>query len=718
MLPAFTVEMSGHTALLNGLILLCSLQRLVRAEKPVDGCGHYVLGQESGVLTSKNYPGTYPNNSWCEWRIHGPIGHTIIFKFGDLNMEKKDCESDYLKVLKGSYGAESVLWEYCGGPMLKPRQIHTDSSELTVQFRSSQHISGRGFLLSYATENHKELLTCLDRGSHFSAPKYRKFCPAGCAAVAGDVSGDISNGYRHTSVLCKAAVHAGVIMDQFGGPITVEERRGLSHYPAVRANGIQSKDGSLSETLFTFVTNDCSQQTFLQPVLSTTSVSWHSVTSEGSEVDWFPNITRASISEELNSRHPQWLQVDLGEKRRITGILTTGMTIAGFEHFVKNYKIEYRERNRWRTFVPYNNSDEMIFEGNTDSVHQTRNTFHPSIVSRSIRVVPLQWHRIIAMKVQLLGCPYVKPFPENTSSRVVQEVQPTQLIPDDMTKAVVSQADLVNLFIIIAPTTLLVALILVGVCIVKKLNNKKTTENTYNSVDSHHTGCWRQIKQPFTRHQSTEFTIKYSSEKEPIQKLDLVTSAMAAEYQQPLMLGTDTVSRKGSTFRPMDTESKDSEASHYDHLQTGIQYALPLTNQEPEYATPIIERHVFRKDPFLPDASYSMPGVVLNKSPSIRAVEGRSSRKEIGGMSGGYQTPQVKREKGKYPEDIYDSPKIQKPLIQNGSWSEYQRPQGKSPVQECYSSPKDCVRLAFTGPRPDPEGSRSDPEGSSCLDGS
>lgn len=71
-----------------------------------DGCGHYVLGQESGVLSSENYPGTYPNNSWCEWRIRVPIGHTIVLKFGDLNMEKKDCESDYLKVLKGSYGAE------------------------------------------------------------------------------------------------------------------------------------------------------------------------------------------------------------------------------------------------------------------------------------------------------------------------------------------------------------------------------------------------------------------------------------------------------------------------------------------------------------------------------------------------------------------------------------------------------------------------------------
>ncbi len=177
------------------------------------------------------------------------------------------------------------------------------------------------------------------------------------------------------------------------------------------------------------------------------------------------------------------------------------------------------------------------------------------------------------------------------------------------------------------------------------------------------------------------------------------------------MLGTDTVSRKGSTFRPMDSEAKDKDieaTSHYDHLQTGIQYALPLTNQEPEYATPIIERHAFRKDPFLPDPSYCVPGVVLNKSPSFRAVEGSNCRKVIGGLAGGYQTPLVKTDRGNYLEDIYDSPKIKKPVVQNGSCSEYQRPQIKSPVQECYSTPRDCVKLPFSGLRPDPEGSSSE----------
>lgn len=43
-------------------------------------------------------------------------------------------------------------------------------------------------------------------------------------------------------------------------------------------------------------------------------------------------------------------------------------------------------------------------------------------------------------------------------------------------------------------------------------------------------GCWKQIKYPFARHQSTEFTISYDNEKEMTQKLDLITSDMAGEY--------------------------------------------------------------------------------------------------------------------------------------------------------------------------------------------
>jgi hypothetical protein len=65
-----------------------------------------VLGPESGVLSSKSYPGTYPNNTWCEWKIQVPEGNSLVIRFGDLDVEARDCQSDYVKVLKGGYGGE------------------------------------------------------------------------------------------------------------------------------------------------------------------------------------------------------------------------------------------------------------------------------------------------------------------------------------------------------------------------------------------------------------------------------------------------------------------------------------------------------------------------------------------------------------------------------------------------------------------------------------
>ncbi|TSP57597.1 Discoidin, CUB and LCCL domain-containing protein 1 [Bagarius yarrelli] len=440
-----------------------------------------------------------------------------------------------------------------------------------------------------------------------------------------------------TSVLCKAAVHAGIFPDQFGGVVTVEEEHGLRYYESVQANGIKSKPGSLSETLFTFSTSDCSRQIVLQPV--SVSSSWEKDVFDGSRSDRSPSlgrfVTPTGIWEE--SKSDLWLQIDLGEKKRITGILTKGSDSGDY---VESYKIMYKEKSRWRTYTDYNSSEDTIFQGNVDNLYQTRNTFRPSFATRYVRVVPLQWHRKIGLSVELLGCLYVRENP----------------------------------------------------------------------------GCWKQVKTPSARQQSTEFTFSYSSEKDHRPKMDLVTSDMA-DYQQPLMLGVGTVSRKGSTFRPMDTDNtKDTTneaTSHYDFLHTANQYALPLTNQEPEYATPIIERHIFRKDAFVPDPSYSVPGVVLSKSSSFRATDNSKYRKVVAGsVSAGYQTPQTKRNRPKHSEgvepnssshseEVYDSPKNRNPaVLQNGGCAEYQRPQTKG-----YSSPRDCVRLdPSVTHRPDPEG--------------
>lgn len=90
---------------------------------------------------------------------------------------------------------------------------------------------------------------------------------------------------------------------------------------------------------------------------------------------------------------------------------------------------------------------------------------------------------------------------------------------------------------------------------------------------------------------------------------------LVSDYQQPLMIGTGTVARKGSTFRPMDTDTEEvrvnTEASgHYDcpHRPGRHEYALPLTHSEPEYATPIVERHLLRAHTFSTQSGYRVPG--------------------------------------------------------------------------------------------------------------
>uniref|UniRef100_W5NKM9 Discoidin, CUB and LCCL domain containing 1 n=1 Tax=Lepisosteus oculatus TaxID=7918 RepID=W5NKM9_LEPOC len=655
-----------------------------------DGCGYSVLGPESGVLTSRNYPGTYPNHTWCEWKIQVPEGKSIILKFGDLDIEAQQCDSDFVKIFKGSQG---IYGTYCGSLDGVTREVHVDSSKIAVQFQSRSHISGRGFLLSYAASDRKDLLTCLDKGSHFSASKYRKYCPAGCKGIAGDVSGDVSQGYRHTSVLCKAAVHAGVILDELGGQISVEEHKGLSHYDGIRANGIQSKVGSLSDTRFMFVAKDCKTQTHLRPESVTASSSWQGSSETKKPSDWSPhNISfdekgRFWAADHNNSR--QWLVIDLGEKKKITGIITAGSTVSDLDFYVQSYTVEHKEKNKWKTYTRNSSSEDMVFEGNLDYWYQSRNNFLPPIVARFIRIVPQTWHQRIAMKIQLLGCQYIRA--NNSTELKPDHVKPNSksVGEDEITEPVASQPDLVlvKLAVIIVPTLAILVLLVVGIYVCKMVQKKKTTENTYGSSDAQKSGCWKQIKQPFARHQSTEFTFSYSSEKDPMQKLDLVTSSMA-DYHQPLMIGTGTVTRKGSTFKPIDTDAKEElqeAGTHYDYLHTANPYALPLTNQEPEYATPIIERHNLRKEGFTQEVGYNVPA--LNKNHSFKTNDCSTYRKEDS-LAGDYQTPQIRAERLQNGKGLYDKPK------QNVAGTDYQRPQVTSSMTENYSIPRDCLKLA------------------------
>lgn len=637
---------------LLALLLAVSAPLQPRAEEPGNGCGHIVTYQDSGTMTSKNYPRTYPNHTVCEKTITVPKGKRLILRLGDLDIESQTCASDYLLFTSSSnqYGP------YCGS-MTVPRELLLNTSEVTVHFKSGSHISGRGFLLTYASSDHPDLITCLERASHYLKTEYSKFCPAGCRDIEGDISGNVVDGYRDTSLLCKAAIHAGVIADELGGQISVLQHKGISRYEGILANGVLSKDGSLSDKRFLFTSNGCSTSLSLEPDRQIrASSSWKWANEIEDQVHWAPGQVQLqdqgpswdSADSSQNPEYREWLEIDLGEKKKITGIRTTGSTQSNFNFYVKSFVINFKNNSKWKTYKGIINKEEKVFQGNSNFRDPVQNNFIPPIVARYVRVVPRKWHQRIAMKVELFGC------------------QITQ-----------GRTQGINMATVIIPLVLLV-LLLVGMVILAVLRKRKKKGNPYGSVKTQKTDCWKQIKYPFARHQSAEFTISYNNEKEMTQKLDLITNDMA-DYQQPLMIGTGTVTRKGSTFRPMDTETDiltGSSQGHYDCPLPGRhEYALPLANPEPEYATPIVERHLARAHTFSSPDGYPVPGP-------------RPLHKHSLSAGGGYQTPPspapARGTTG------YDKPKASGTAPAH---SDYQKPQLDNPkTDSAYSAPGDCLK--------------------------
>ncbi|XP_067881631.1 discoidin, CUB and LCCL domain-containing protein 1 isoform X2 [Heterodontus francisci] len=645
-----------------------------------DGCGHMLLGPGSGTLTSKNYPGTYPNHTWCEWQIQVPEGKKIFLKFGDLDLQQ--CTSDYLKIFKGTSSSMTEYGTYCGHLNSVSSEIHLDSNEMSIQFKSGSHISGRGFLLSYATSSYPDLITCLDKGNHYDEPQFSKNCPAGCKAVIGEVSGDFSQGYRHTSALCKAAIHAGVILDELGGKIDIVQRKGLSRYEGILANGVLSKDGSLSDKRIVFDTNGCNRPLGMElgliaeDQINATS-SWQWTDENGQIVSWSPNKARLNVpgpgwaaADDDDSQ--QWLEIDLGERKYLTGIITTGSTLPRFLFYVETYKVSFsKDGQKWKVYKESNNNVERIFEGNTDYCQLTRNNFIPAVLARYIRVIPQSWNQRIAIKVELIGCQQVRSITGN-KQKSAHHIDILEKENVNRTDPIVTK-DInygIRLVAIVFPVVLSVVLLILGIYIFKSLRNKKTEDSI--STASQKTGCWKQFKQPFKRHQSTEFTISYSHEKEALQKLDVVRSNSSEDYQQPVMVGTVRVARKGSTFKPIDSEDDDGTGrmdsqSHYvvPLVENQHEYAEPLTNQEPEYATPIVEKvqhlsYSTRNNPCTKETPYNVLVTSLTKKPNISNGNGQHPSGIF------YQIPQGITDSSKNGKAEYDQPASNSTLIVGG----------------------------------------------------
>ncbi|XP_064478916.1 mannan-binding lectin serine protease 1-like [Ornithodoros turicata] len=112
-------------------------------------CGGNVTATgKRNQLTSPNYPDGYKSKQFCKWTINGDGNITLVFKVFEIE-ESPSCEYDNVDVLAGL--PPRSLGKLCGSS--RNKTIVTNSSTVTVIFKSDDSYEEKGFLMEYFTDN-------------------------------------------------------------------------------------------------------------------------------------------------------------------------------------------------------------------------------------------------------------------------------------------------------------------------------------------------------------------------------------------------------------------------------------------------------------------------------------------------------------------------------------------------------------------------------------
>ncbi|XP_014020112.2 discoidin, CUB and LCCL domain-containing protein 2 isoform X3 [Salmo salar] len=515
--------------------------------------------------------------------------------------------------------------------------------------------------------SHQDLITCLDKGIHFTEAEFTRYCPAGCLTSVGEISGTVPHGYRDSSPVCLAAIHAGVVSNSVGGQISVVSSKGIPHYDGSLANNVSSTVGPLSNSLFTFKTSGCYGTLGLESgvvrdsQLSASSVwEWSDVIGQPSE--WGPSgarLKRVGLPwASAHSDQQQWLQVDLKKEKRITGITTTGSSLPEYQFYVSAYRVLYsNDGQNWSVYREADATQNKSFQGNTNYLQEVRNNFIPPIEARYVRMSPTQWHQRIALKFELFGCQFHQARPRiNHPPR--PPTPPVATDPPSLNGFTTHTPDIRNttmpprtsndvaLAAVLVPVLVMVltALILTMVCAWHWRNRMKSSEGAYDLPHWDRTDWWKSMKQFLpSKIAEGEESVRYSSSE--VGRLRgrgnaPRLQAKPAEYAQPLVSGVVTSLGQRSTFKP--EEGSDHCYTDPDlygaPMATDIYHAYsePLPASGAEYATPIVI-----------DIASHLSGISsLSQPPTVSSFMGRSAASLL-----------ARTDSGQSGRSMYDTPK-------------------------------------------------------------
>ncbi|XP_060935114.1 coagulation factor VIII [Limanda limanda] len=126
---------------------------------------------------------------------------------------------------------------------------------------------------------------------------------------------------------------------------------------------------------------------------------------------WSPSLARLHLEGRANAWRPmhdnphEWLQVDLGKVRRITGVITQGAHSLLTQMMVTEFSVTISQDGQsWSSVLEGSSQREQIFPGNNDPDEEAVTVFDAPLFGRFLRVHPRGWINGIALRLEVLGC--------------------------------------------------------------------------------------------------------------------------------------------------------------------------------------------------------------------------------------------------------------------------------------------------------------------------
>ncbi|KAK3857259.1 hypothetical protein Pcinc_036476, partial [Petrolisthes cinctipes] len=105
----------------------------------------------------------------------------------------------------------------------------------------------------------------------------------------------------------------------------------------------------------------------------------------------------------LSGPEEEWLQIDLEEVKEVTGVVTQGHPY--LDQYLSAFGIQYSDTGAsWQDIREPDAAYSRQFVGNSDSSTPVINLFPEPVFARYIRVIPIDYHGAISLRLELKGC--------------------------------------------------------------------------------------------------------------------------------------------------------------------------------------------------------------------------------------------------------------------------------------------------------------------------